>query len=237
VVRAFAPWEYDLRVERATGRRIGFRGSVGGDVPADLVAFPAPLPTRFRVVADLGETVAFWPDGGSPGAWWLVSRDQRAPPGRCRWGHRVPQPPGTWSCWIPLTAATATAECTRHGPGPESSSVRAGSVWHRSRGDPGGHQRSAPVERIPGHRPETVKTSCIGGGRRRVRIPPDGCRRPMALANKAGTAGVGPHPSGGLGAQAVRPDECRPRRPCIGVLEAAGTGVCGGHSRSLGEDR
>jgi hypothetical protein len=79
VVRAFAPWEYDLRVERATGRRIGFRGSVGGDVPADLVAFPAPLPTRFRVVADLGETVAFWPDGGSPGTWWLVSRDQRAP--------------------------------------------------------------------------------------------------------------------------------------------------------------
>jgi hypothetical protein len=72
VVRAFAPWEYDLRVERATGRRIGFRESVGGDVPADLVTFPTPLPTRFRIEIDpdLRETVAFWPDGHV--AWRLV---------------------------------------------------------------------------------------------------------------------------------------------------------------------
>jgi outer membrane protein assembly factor BamB len=71
VVRVFAPWEYDLRVERATGRRIGFREVVvGGDVPADLVAFPAPLPTHFRVQPDLRETVAFWPDGQV--AWRLV---------------------------------------------------------------------------------------------------------------------------------------------------------------------
>jgi hypothetical protein len=72
VVRVFAPWEYDLRVERATGRRIGFRESPGGDVPADLVAFPAPLPTQFHIEteADLRETVAFWPDGQV--AWRLV---------------------------------------------------------------------------------------------------------------------------------------------------------------------
>jgi hypothetical protein len=72
VVRVFAPWEYDLRVERATGRRIGFRESVGGDVPAELVSFPAPLPTQFRIEteADLRETIAFWPDGQVP--WRLV---------------------------------------------------------------------------------------------------------------------------------------------------------------------
>lgn len=70
VVRVFAPWEYDLRVERATGRRIGFRASVGGDVPAELVAFPTQLPTRFRIEADGRETVAFWPDGQV--AWRLV---------------------------------------------------------------------------------------------------------------------------------------------------------------------
>jgi hypothetical protein len=72
VVRVFAPWEYDLRVERATGRRIGFCESPGGDVPADLVAFPAPLPTQFHIEteADLRETVAFWPDGQV--AWRLV---------------------------------------------------------------------------------------------------------------------------------------------------------------------
>jgi hypothetical protein len=57
-------------VERATGRRIAFCESVGGDVPADLVAFPTPLPTRFRIEADLRETVAFWPDGRV--AWRLV---------------------------------------------------------------------------------------------------------------------------------------------------------------------
>jgi hypothetical protein len=72
VVRAFAPWEYDLRVERATGRRIAFSQSVGGDLPAELVAFPAPLPTQFRIEtqADLRETIAFWPDGQV--AWRLV---------------------------------------------------------------------------------------------------------------------------------------------------------------------
>jgi hypothetical protein len=72
VVRVFAPWEYDLRVERATGRRIGFRESVGGDVPAELVSFPAPLPTQFHIEteADLRETIAFWPDGQV--AWRLV---------------------------------------------------------------------------------------------------------------------------------------------------------------------
>jgi hypothetical protein len=30
VVSAFAPWECELRVERATGRRISYRDLVGG---------------------------------------------------------------------------------------------------------------------------------------------------------------------------------------------------------------
>ena len=70
VVRAFAPWEYELRVERATGRRISYRELVGGVLPADLVALPTPPPTRFRIEAGLRETVAFWPDGQV--AWQLV---------------------------------------------------------------------------------------------------------------------------------------------------------------------
>jgi hypothetical protein len=70
VVRAFAPWEYELRVERATGRRISYRELVGGVLPADLVALPIPPPTRFHIEAGLDETVAFWPDGRV--AWRLV---------------------------------------------------------------------------------------------------------------------------------------------------------------------
>jgi hypothetical protein len=70
VVCAFAPSEYELRVERATGRRIGHRELVGGVPPADLVALPTPPPTRFRIEAGLHETVAFWPDGRI--AWRLV---------------------------------------------------------------------------------------------------------------------------------------------------------------------
>jgi outer membrane protein assembly factor BamB len=70
VVRAFAPSEYDLRVERATGRRISYREVVVGDAPAALVALPTPQPTCFRIEADLRETVAFWPDGRV--AWRLV---------------------------------------------------------------------------------------------------------------------------------------------------------------------
>jgi hypothetical protein len=66
IVCAFAPSEYELRVERATGRRIGYRELVGGVPPADLVALPTPPPTSSRIEAGLRETVAFWPDGLPP---------------------------------------------------------------------------------------------------------------------------------------------------------------------------
>jgi hypothetical protein len=71
VVCVFAPWEYELRVERATGRRIGYRELPGGVPPADLVALPTPPPTRFRIETGLRETVASWPDGRV--AWRLVA--------------------------------------------------------------------------------------------------------------------------------------------------------------------
>jgi hypothetical protein len=69
MVRVFAPWEYDLHVERATGRLVSME-EADGDPPADLVTFPAPLPTRVRVVPDSEETVAYWPDGRI--AWRLL---------------------------------------------------------------------------------------------------------------------------------------------------------------------
>jgi hypothetical protein len=69
MVRVFAPWEYDLRVERATGRLVSM-GEADGDVPTDLVPFPQPPPTRVRVEPDFEETVAYWPDGRV--AWRLL---------------------------------------------------------------------------------------------------------------------------------------------------------------------
>jgi hypothetical protein len=68
-VRVFAPWEFDLRVERATGRLVSLE-EADGDMPADLVLFPAPPPSRVRVEPGVDVTVAYWPDGRV--AWRLV---------------------------------------------------------------------------------------------------------------------------------------------------------------------
>jgi outer membrane protein assembly factor BamB len=62
VIRVFAPWEFDVRVGRHDGALVS-RGSAGGGPPADFVSLAAPPPTTFRVVADLEETTAYWPDG------------------------------------------------------------------------------------------------------------------------------------------------------------------------------
>ena len=68
-LRVFAPWEYDLRVERETGRLVSME-EADGTVPADLVRFPAPPPSRVRVEPGVDETVAYWPDGRV--AWRLL---------------------------------------------------------------------------------------------------------------------------------------------------------------------
>jgi hypothetical protein len=46
-----------------------------------------------------------------------------------------------------------------------------------------------------GHRVCTPRTSAAGARRKRLRIPPDGCRGPAALANEAGVTEDGPHPA------------------------------------------
>ena len=109
VVRAFAPWEYELRVERATGRRISYRELVGGVLPVDLVALPIPPPTRFRVEAGLDEIVASGLTVGSPGGWWLrVPSSMPFPRSRPTAPSSVPQAPAIWLCWILSTLDTAS---------------------------------------------------------------------------------------------------------------------------------
>ena len=71
VVRVFAPWEFDVRVDRRTGEVLS-RTSAGGGPPAGFVPIPAPAPATFRITADLEETTAYWPDGRV--AWRLLAQ-------------------------------------------------------------------------------------------------------------------------------------------------------------------
>lgn len=69
-LRVFAPWEYDLRVDRATGATVSLEPAAGGRPPSDFSPMLRHRPTRFRIVPGLDETVAYWPDGGV--AWKLI---------------------------------------------------------------------------------------------------------------------------------------------------------------------
>ena len=69
--------------------------------------------------------------------------------------------------------------------------VRAGSARHRNPLVLGGHERSCSAGRIAGHRRSTATTSDAGAALDRVRIPPDGCRGPAALANETSVPGDG----------------------------------------------
>lgn len=77
VIRVFAPWEFDVRVDRRDGTFIS-RDSAGGALPADFVPFPASKPTAFRIIDDLEETTAYWPDGRV--AWRLTVEDPAVDP-------------------------------------------------------------------------------------------------------------------------------------------------------------
>src|SRR5215213_6016023 len=49
-----------------------------------------------------------------------------------------------------------------------------------------------------------------------LRIPPDGCRGPTALANEAGVTEDGPHPPAELAPSLPAPSHVHPHRPCPG---------------------
>ncbi|MGH9280103.1 MAG: hypothetical protein ACRD12_18640 [Acidimicrobiales bacterium] len=68
VIRVFAPFEYDARIDRATGRLITLDSAPAAAV--GFTPFPAPASNRFQIEPDLEETVAYWPDGRV--AWRLV---------------------------------------------------------------------------------------------------------------------------------------------------------------------
>ena len=62
VVRVFAPWEFDVRVDRRDGTLVS-RDSAGGAPPPDFARLPSSAPAAFRIVGGLEETTAYWPDG------------------------------------------------------------------------------------------------------------------------------------------------------------------------------
>ena len=62
VVRVFAPFNFDLRVDRRTGRQLSSMTAQGGR-PQGFVPLRAPELTNFRVATDLEEVVGSWPDG------------------------------------------------------------------------------------------------------------------------------------------------------------------------------
>ena len=67
-LRVVAPFEYDLRVDRRTGRLLSLH-SPSEVRSAPIVALPAPRPSRVRVTMGLREIVARWLDGSV--AWRL----------------------------------------------------------------------------------------------------------------------------------------------------------------------
>jgi hypothetical protein len=91
---------------------------------------------------------------------------------------------------------------------------RAGSARHRkplsTPGASGHHRRT----RTAGHTAYTATTSDPETGWGRVRIPPDGCRGPAALANEAGVAEDGPHPAAKVVPSPPGPSHIHPHRPC-----------------------
>ena len=94
--------------------------------------------------------------------------------------------------------------------------VRTGSVPHRSHRDRGGHQRSPGVTKTAVHRHCTPNTGAAGVARQRVRIPPDGCRGPAALANEAGVTEDRPYPAAEVVPSPPGPSHVRSHRPCPG---------------------
>ena len=94
--------------------------------------------------------------------------------------------------------------------------VRARSVPHRSHRDRGEHQRSRGVRRTAVYRHCTPNTWAAGVARQRVRIPPDGCRGPAALANEAGATQDGLHPAAEVVPSLPGPSHIHPHRPCPG---------------------
>jgi hypothetical protein len=62
--------------------------------------------------------------------------------------------------------------------------------------------------------PRTAGPDWTGTPRRRVRIPPDGCRGPVALAYEAGVTEDRPHPPAELVPSLPGPSHVRPHRRC-----------------------
>ena len=92
--------------------------------------------------------------------------------------------------------------------------VRFGSVPPWSSGDPGGTSGHDEYNETTGHRTFTPRTSVVGARPKRVRIPPDGCRGRVALANEARVALDRPHPLADLLPPRPGARRGRPHRPC-----------------------
>jgi hypothetical protein len=92
--------------------------------------------------------------------------------------------------------------------------VRFGSVPPWSSGDPGGHERSRRVQRNDRSPHLHARTSVAGARPKRVRIRPDGCRGPAALANEGRVALDGPHPLPEVVPSPTGRSRGRPHRPC-----------------------
>ena len=71
VVRVFAPWNYDLRLDRGTGRQQSIDRSVLGSPDPPLSELTNSAPASVRVVPDLKEIVVYHGDGST--AWKLLS--------------------------------------------------------------------------------------------------------------------------------------------------------------------
>jgi hypothetical protein len=85
-----------------------------------------------------------------------------------------------------------------------------------------------------GHRTFTPRTSVDGARPKRVRIPPDGCRGPAALANEARVALDRPHPLPELVPSPPGRSRGRPHRPChLSAIPSTTPPVHHGQPRTL----